>query len=165
MKDSLLKQLFENYEEYKEKEVRSDLISHDELKNRLTENKFSNFFSLQKIGESIEKREIYSLKIGKGKVKVLLWSQMHGDEPTATTALFDLFNFFISVDSFDEIRKSILSELEIHIIPMLNPDGAVRYQRENAINVDINRDALRLQCDESQILWNYARNFKTGIRV
>jgi hypothetical protein len=25
---------------------------------------------------------------------VLLWSQMHGDEPTATAALFDVFDYF-----------------------------------------------------------------------
>jgi hypothetical protein len=26
---------------------------------------------------------------------VLLWSQMHGDEPTATSALFDVFEYLI----------------------------------------------------------------------
>ena len=35
---------------------------------------------------------------------------------------------------------------------MLNPDGAERFQRRNAQGIDINRDALRLQTPEGQIL-------------
>ena len=62
---------------------------------------------------------------------------MHGDEPTATAALLDIFNFLSANDSFDSLRKSILQNLEIHFIPMLNPDGAARYQRENAFNIDL----------------------------
>jgi hypothetical protein len=33
-------------------------------------------------GRSIEGRDIYQITIGSGSTKVLLWSQMHGDEPT-----------------------------------------------------------------------------------
>ena len=33
------------------------------------------------------------LSLESGEVHVLLWSQMHGDESTATMALFDIFNF------------------------------------------------------------------------
>jgi hypothetical protein len=43
---------------------------------------------------------------------------------------------------------------------MLNPDGAERFQRENAFNIDLNRDALRLQSPESKILWKYAEKLE-----
>ncbi len=35
---------------------------------------------------------------------------------------------------------------------MLNPDGADRFRRRNDLDIDINRDALRLQFPESKIL-------------
>ena len=35
----------------------------------------------------------------------------------------------------------MLDNLTIHVVPMLNPDGAERYQRRNVQDIDINRDA------------------------
>ena len=46
----------------------------------------------------------------------------------------------------------ILSTLTLHVVPMLNPDGAERFQRRNAQSIDINRDALRLQTPEGRAL-------------
>jgi len=110
-------------------------------------------FQVQKAGESIEGRAIYRVSIGTGPTQVLLWSQMHGDEPTATMAIMDMFNFFnASGDEFDDFRQKLLNELTITFIPMLNPDGAEKYQRRNALGIDLNRDAVRLQCPESRIL-------------
>ena len=45
------------------------------------------------VGRSLAGREIYQLEFGRGPVKVFMWSQMHGDEPTATAALFDVFDY------------------------------------------------------------------------
>jgi hypothetical protein len=46
----------------------------------------------------------------------------------------------------------MLSALTIHVVPMLNPDGAERYQRRNAQGIDVNRDALMLQTPEGRAL-------------
>ena len=48
--------------------------------------------------------------------------------------------------------RGILSSLTLHFVPMLNPDGAERFQRRNAQGIDINRDALRLQTPEGRAL-------------
>jgi hypothetical protein len=77
---------------------------------------------------------------------------MHGDEPTATMAMMDIFNFFKASDELDPVRKMLLEKLTLHFVPMLNPDGAERYQRRNAFEIDLNRDAIRLQSPESRIL-------------
>ena len=42
--------------------------------------------------------------------------------------------------------------LTLHLVPMLNPDGAQRYARRNAQGIDINRDALHLQTPEGRAL-------------
>lgn len=156
----MLQNLFDSYDDYKAKNINSNFIPYSVLKNEIESLKINPFLEIEKLGRSIESREIYRIKIGKGKTKILIWSQMHGDEPTATSAIFDLLNFFADTKYHNEFRKSIIDELEIHFIPMLNPDGAERYQRENSINVDLNRDALSLVCDESKLLWNYAKNLK-----
>ncbi|MEM1215271.1 MAG: M14 family zinc carboxypeptidase [Bacteroidota bacterium] len=110
-------------------------------------------FDVQQAGQSVEGRSIYRVSIGEGDTQVLLWSQMHGDEPTATAAILDIFRFLRAEnDGFDELRQALLTNLTITFIPMLNPDGAEDYQRRNALGIDLNRDALRLSSPEAQLL-------------
>ena len=47
------------------------------------------------IGYSVQKRPISMVSIGNGKSKILLWSQMHGNESTTTKALFDFIPWFL----------------------------------------------------------------------
>ena len=103
------------------------------------------------IGSSVEGRAIHHVAIGRGPFGVLLWSQMHGDEPSATVALFDLLAY-LSRHRADQPVAQLLDRLTLHIVPMLNPDGAERFERRNAQGIDINRDALRLQTPEGRAL-------------
>jgi hypothetical protein len=128
------------------------LVDHAEVVKRLDSVASTpDLFTVEKIGESIEGRSISYVRAGTGPLGVLLWSQMHGDEPTATSALFDVFDYIRRHRSDAGIRR-ILTRLTLHVVPMLNPDGAERFQRRNAQGIDINRDALRLQTPEGRIL-------------
>ena len=129
------------------------LLSHAEVVRRLQQLPASapDLFSVEKAGESVEGRSIHHVRAGSGAVPVLLWSQMHGDEPTATAALFDIFEY-LRRHRDEPAARTILSRLTLHALPMLNPDGAERFQRRNAQSIDINRDALRLQTPEARIL-------------
>ena len=129
------------------------LVDHAELMRRLgaLANTAPDFFTVEKVGESVEGRSINHVRVGTGPFPVLLWSQMHGDEPTATSALFDLFHYLHSRREEPAVRR-VLSQLTLHVVPMLNPDGAERFQRRNAQSIDINRDALRLQTPEGRTL-------------
>jgi len=117
-------------------------------------------FVVQQIGQSLENRGIYSVGIGEGTTRVLLWSQMHGDESTATRSFFDLFRFLAADDEYNDIRSSIIANLSLLFVPMLNPDGAERWQRENAQGIDINRDARRTTTPEGQLLQQLCRSFQ-----
>ena len=109
------------------------------------------------VGYSVERRPIYNLRFGTGPKKVLLWSQMHGNESTTTKALFDCLNLFLTNNP---IANAILNSCTIVAIPILNPDGAERYTRLNANSVDLNRDAQVLSQPESQVLRSVFDDFK-----
>lgn len=110
-------------------------------------------FEKKIIGYSENKIPIYKISIGTGKMKILLWSQMHGNESTGTKALFDLFNLFRDYDnSLNKIVDDILTNCTLWFIVMLNPDGAINFTRENAHNIDLNRDAVDINAVESKIL-------------
>ena len=129
------------------------LLRHQDVEQRLraVHRAVPDLFSIEQIGTSVEGRSINRLWFGRGRFHVLLWSQMHGDEPTATAALFDLFEHVRRHRSGADVRR-MLDTLTVHVVPMLNPDGAERYQRRNAQGIDINRDALMLQTPEGRAL-------------
>ncbi|HYG40919.1 MAG TPA: M14 family zinc carboxypeptidase [Cytophagales bacterium] len=150
----MIDKLLASYNLFNEEKITHRRFKHKDIVDLLEKFKWNPDFVIEEVGKSIEGRPIFLVKIGHGKVKVLLWSQMHGNEPTATMALMDIFNFFNISDEFDDFRKTILKELSLYFIPMLNPDGAEVFTRRNALNIDINRDALLLECPESKILKN-----------
>ena len=106
---------------------------------------------VDEVGRSLGNREIYQMEWGKGPLKVFLWSQMHGDEPTATSSLIDIFT--VLQKNRDEAWVKRISEtMTIRAVPMLNPDGAELYIRRNLQGIDINRDALDLKTPEARVL-------------
>ncbi|WP_299100178.1 M14 family zinc carboxypeptidase [uncultured Winogradskyella sp.] len=131
--------------------VKTKELSGRYITNSHIENCFDKFSKsrISTIGYSVEERPIYSFEFGNGPMKILLWSQMHGNESTSTKALFDCFNLF---ETHNDIVKTILENCTLLIIPILNPDGAERYTRINANLVDLNRDAQDLSQPESIVL-------------
>lgn len=153
------RRLHDAHETYKEKTFTHRRFKHRDILPLL--NALKSPLTVSQVGESLEKRSIHLVKAGTGTTNVLLWSQMHGDEATATMALFDIFNFLqAGNDGFDDLRQRILTNTTLHFVPMLNPDGAQRFQRRTATDIDMNRDALRLQTPEGAILKNLQQTLK-----
>ncbi|MDR6844326.1 M14 family metallopeptidase [Flavobacterium granuli] len=109
------------------------------------------------IGESVLGKPIYSYQKGTGKLKIYLWSQMHGNESTTTKALFDFINL---LNNGSDLANQLLSAFTFYCIPMLNPDGAKLYTRANANDIDLNRDSQNLTQPESKILRAVFEEFK-----
>ena len=144
-----MKKLIDFHDSFKENTLRNRRFKHKDIVGLIAACGFKH----DSVGRSFEGRDIRKIVAGSGKRKVLLWSQMHGDEATATMALFDILNFLRDQGGeLDELRQTLLTKLELHIVPMLNPDGAECFQRRTAQEIDMNRDALALQCPESKIL-------------
>jgi hypothetical protein len=129
------------------------LLNHARLMTRLDAavKEGAGLFEIEQIGQSVEGRSINHVWFGSGPMHVLLWSQMHGDEATATTALLDILHILAN-HRLDPPVQRLLQQLTIHFVPMVNPDGAERWQRRNAQGIDINRDALLLQSPEGRAL-------------
>jgi len=127
-------------------------LRHAELVERLRalETRHPGRLAIEELGRSVEGRPIHLVTLGTGPRRILLWSQMHGDEPSATPALLDLADTLLAVPAPE--HRAILDGLTLLVVPMLNPDGAERYARRNAQAIDINRDALHLSTPEGRVL-------------
>lgn len=114
-------------------------------------------YGAESVGKSVLGKPIYKFQFGAGKIKIFIWSQMHGNEGTTTKGLFDFINFLHSNTIESE---SMLEKFTFCIFPILNPDGAELYTRENANGIDLNRDAKNLSQPESIILRNIFNEFQ-----
>lgn len=139
--------LEELFKENKEESIEGRYITLDSIEPVLNALNINN--QLKIIGQSVLGKSIFSYEIGEGKTKILLWSQMHGNESTTTKALFDFLNV---LHNGSELSQKLLNAFTFFSIPMLNPDGAAVYTRENANKVDLNRDSQDLTQPESRLL-------------
>ncbi|MDI6034400.1 M14 family metallopeptidase [Flavobacterium sp. LB2P84] len=147
-----LEQLFN---QYKEETIHGRYITLDSIEPLLQKLNTNN--QLKIIGKSVLGKSIYSYEFGEGKTRIFLWSQMHGNESTTTKALFDFLNV---LQSGSELAQKLLNAFTFCSIPMLNPDGATLYTRENANKVDLNRDSRELKQPESKLLRMTFESFK-----
>ncbi|WP_269225370.1 M14 family metallopeptidase [Flavobacterium eburneipallidum] len=147
-----LEQLFE---QNKEQSLHGRYITLDAIEPLL--NRLNTNHELRIIGKSVLDKPIYKYQIGTGKIKIFLWSQMHGNEGTTTKALFDFLNL---LHSGSELANQFLAEFTFCCLPMLNPDGAKLHTRANANNVDLNRDSQDLTQPESKVLRATFEDFK-----
>jgi len=159
--NDMARRLFDIHKHYSETTLIKRRFKQNDILPLIEKRKENPLYQIQSVGESFEGRNIQMLKTGTGKRKILLWTQMHGNEATATMASFDILNFLEGKnDGFDNFREEILNNTTLYFVPMLNPDGAERYQRRNAQDIDINRDALALQAPESRILKNLQQSLQ-----
>nr|WP_298655396.1 M14 family zinc carboxypeptidase [uncultured Flavobacterium sp.] len=109
------------------------------------------------IGYSVLNLPILAIKFGNGPRKILIWSQMHGNEATSTKGLLDYLNYLnTDVNAY----TALSNQFTVVVVPLLNPDGAKQYTRENANGVDLNRDAFECTQPESIVLRNLVHQFQ-----
>ena len=156
---AVARELFESYASNRLSQIVSRRFTQAEMVRWLEPLKATKLFTMSPLGTSAEGRAISLLRLGSGGTKVLLWSQMHGDESTATMALLDILNFFVC-EPGHPVTRTILEGLSLLMIPMLNPDGAERFQRRTAQQIDMNRDAMFLGTPEARILKEAQATYK-----
>ncbi|WP_281225197.1 M14 family metallopeptidase [Flavobacterium aquiphilum] len=147
--------LEELFNQNKEETIQGRYITLENIEPLLKRESLKNDVKI--IGESVLGKPIYSYQKGHGKLKIYLWSQMHGNESTTTKALFDFINL---LNNGSDLAKQLLDTFTFYCIPMLNPDGAKLYTRANANEIDLNRDSQNLTQPESKVLRAIFEEFK-----
>jgi len=109
-------------------------------------------FTMESIGTSVEGRDLVLLRfsgsdgqapVADEKLKVLIFTQQHGNEPSGTEAAIALARD-IATGAFSDFLETV----DFYLIPQVNPDGAEARQRQNADGMDLNREHLTLSTPE-----------------
>jgi hypothetical protein len=154
--------LFSTYERYRLHYLSPQKCRHAPLRRYMNVlvSESNGLLRKNEIGRSLESRTIDLITCGHGRKCILLWSQMHGDESTATLALMDILSLLVHHSKAEKWIDLLLRECTLHFLPMLNPDGAEGRQRRTAANIDMNRDAHSLSTPEAQLLRTMQRRLK-----
>lgn len=135
-----------------EKSAYKELTTNKELMAFIQKaDSVSNDINVEILHETEAGKKIALVKVAQNgefsddKLKVFLFAQQHGNEPSGKEALL------LFIESIVEGKAdSLLSRLDLLIIPQVNPDGGDIDQRRNANDIDPNRDHLLMQSDEVQ---------------
>lgn len=125
----------------------------------------SHLVEIKIIGYSTEGRAIPMLMFRKGenqKEKTNFWvqAQIHGDEPAAgETALI------MAEKLAGEFGEDILEEINVNLVPRVNPDGAYYFTRQTAQCLDANRDNFKLKTPEVRAVHKAFNQFKPDVSV
>ncbi len=152
--NTLARHLFSTYEEQRLDHLGPHNCKHAEIQKELRSlvAQSNGLLRSDEAGRSLEGREITLVTAGRGPKRILLWSQMHGDEYTATLAVMDILQCLVRKVAEERWIQEMLEETTVYVVPMLNPDGAERRQRRTAQHIDMNRDARTLMTPEAQLL-------------
>lgn len=91
--------------------------------------------------------------------KVLFYAQQHGDEVSGKDALLFLVRDIARTPSL------LPEDVDLWILPMMNPDGAEAGTRRNAAGADLNRDHIALEQPETQALHRIVRRVRPHVAV
>ncbi|MBX3729067.1 MAG: hypothetical protein KF858_07760 [Candidatus Sumerlaeia bacterium] len=105
----------------------------------------------QKIGRSVQGRALETIRFGTGRRRVFVWARQHGDETECTAALCLVLHELATHPERPEYR-AILERLDLLVFANVNPDGMDLCTRQNAIGIDLNREATHLAMPEAQAL-------------
>jgi hypothetical protein len=111
-----------------------DLLDNDELERIVYgfEENNPELVTVETIGESNQGRPLHSVTVQNPEAKdpthVMAIASQHGDEILVDEGMLSALLFLTSGDSR---AKAILSEVAVHVVPRVNPDGFVARQRFN----------------------------------
>lgn len=160
MQKSFFFQLIEQHDSYHEKQITNRRFKYEQILPFIESLQLDKRFKTTKVGNSYLDKPLYKIEWGNGSKVVLMWSQMHGNEPTATKAFLDIWKFLSADDHFNDLRNQFFEQLKLVFIPVLNPDGTNLFQRRTFQGIDMNRDAIKLQTPEARILKNLIFEYK-----
>ncbi len=95
--------------------------------------KFPSLIEIKSIGKTKFNRDIWAIKLGKGKEHILINGAHHGREWITTSLIMKMIeeyaNSYISQSSIYGEDIQILDKVSIWFIPMVNPDGVTLQQK------------------------------------
>ena len=125
--------------------------------------------TFEQVGESVQSRPIDLVCVAdptppagmeerQSRKPLLFITLLHGDEVAGREACMALARDL--AETTDPALVDLLERRMVAFMPNVNPDGYAASQRNNANNVDLNRENLRLEQPEAQVVQTVIRDLR-----
>ena len=99
-------------------------LSYSDIEEYLNKLNNSDIVDLCKIGQSVDKRNIYGIEIGKGTKEIFLDANIHAAETANTPILIQFMSEIVNMyENNNKNIKQALNVFKFVIMPCINPDG------------------------------------------
>ncbi len=126
----------------------------------------SDVLDVRTIGQTIEGREIPTLFYFKGdqqdRKKPIVWlqGQIHGNEPAAGEGVL-----VMAKKLTEEFGDRVLDNVNVIIVPRINPDGSYAFERKTANGLDGNRDHIKFDLPEVKAIHDLYNQYQPEVAI
>ena len=113
-------------------------------------------------GTTAQGRSVFLVHASRGAApafRILFYAQQHGDEVAGKIALLYMIRDIAANPSL------LPADVDLWIMPMMNPDGGEAGTRRNSVRADLNRDHIVLEQPETQALYRVVRRVRPHLAV
>ena len=113
--------------------------SHEQHLDLLAQCQLSDLVTVDRLGATVDGRDLHRLVVGDGPLKLWVIARQHPGESMASWWMEGFLDRLLHPD--DAISRQMRSMATFHIVPHMNPDGAIRgHLRCNAAGANLNRE-------------------------
>ena len=113
--------------------------SHEQHLDLLAQCQLSDLVRVDRLGATVDGRDLHRLVVGNGPLKFWVTARQHPGESMASWWMEGFLDRLLNPD--DGLARRLRSMVTFHIVPHMNPDGAIRgHLRCNAVGANLNRE-------------------------
>lgn len=113
--------------------------THEQHLDLLSECQHADGVTIDRLGATVDGRDLHRLTIGEGPLQFWIIGRQHPGESMASWWMEGFLDRLL--DSDDPLSRQLLQVATIHVVPHMNPDGAIRgHLRCNAAGANLNRE-------------------------
>ena len=137
--------------------------THEQHLDLLAQCQLSDLVTVDRLGATVDGRDLHRLVVGNGPLKFWVIARQHPGESMASWWMEGFLGRLL--DSNDAISRNLRELATIHIVPHMNPDGAIRgHLRCNAAGANLNREWAEPTIERSpEVYYTRAAMDKSGV--
>ena len=99
----------------------------------------SEFAAVDRLGSTVDGRDLHRVRVGEGSIQMWIIARQHPGESMGSWWMEGFLARLLDAD--DAIARQLRARATFHVVPHMNPDGAIRgHLRCNAAGANLNRE-------------------------